>query len=93
MQTEKRTIIRKVPGGKMFKVEMQIENEKIIRIQITGDFFIHPEEGLELLEHKLTGCRFLRNEIIEYIGELEEKGIQLIGFKKEDLADAIMIKE
>ena len=36
--------IYKVPDGKMVRLEMDYD-DKIIRISISGDFFMHPEDN------------------------------------------------
>ncbi len=45
---------RKVEGGKLVTVEVLYSNT-IEKVNVTGDFFIHPEEGLEDVEQALVG--------------------------------------
>ncbi len=45
---------RKVEGGKLVTVEV-FYNNTIEKVNVTGDFFIHPEEGLEDVEQALVG--------------------------------------
>jgi hypothetical protein len=67
----------KVPGGKLVKVA--VENGRVI---LSGDFFIHPEEGAFLIERALSamnGCEPV--ETIERMLSvlLAENHIELIG--------------
>ena len=45
----------KVPNGKLLRVSLDFEGGKIKAIKITGDFFMHPETGVELIESTLAG--------------------------------------
>lgn len=45
--------IYKIPGGKMIRVLLEYEDNTIKNIKITGDFFLYPEEGINLLEKGL----------------------------------------
>jgi lipoate-protein ligase A len=44
----------KVEGGKLVKAQVEKGDGWILRVKITGDFFIHPEEFLEELEEALA---------------------------------------
>lgn len=78
----------KVPGGKLLRAE--IEFDEIIRsVQITGDFFLHPEESLLEIEHAITGSsvRETESELMEKIEAIvREKQIEILGFTPQDLA-------
>ncbi len=45
-----------MPNGKLLKIFLEEKNGKIDDIKITGDFFSHPEEHIELLEKSLKGA-------------------------------------
>jgi len=47
----------KVPGGKLLRAKLEIENGRITSLQLSGDFFMEPETDLEELEMKLTGFK------------------------------------
>ena len=85
--------IYKVKGGKMIKIQLALENEKIIRdLRITGDFFLHPEETIEDLEKALRGCSLSKEELVRIIKEtLTSKGAVLLGASPEDLARCIIM--
>jgi lipoate---protein ligase len=66
----------------------EIENT-ISSVTISGDFFIYPEEALEILEANLVGKRLeketLRQEIDNFL-----KDIEVYGFNSTSLTEAIV---
>ncbi len=44
----------KVAGGKLLRVKVDFDS-KINKVQITGDFFAHPEDVIEKIENSLVG--------------------------------------
>ena len=92
-------ITEKVPGGKLLRVKVDFD-EVISRIQITGDFFLHPEEKITALEQGLAGVpvREDAEQLAARIRQLvEANGITLVGFAPEDLArlvaGAVQVKQ
>ncbi len=84
----KQNIVYKVPGGKLLRVSLEIENNTIKDIRITGDFFIHPENGIHLIENALKGAD--RDQVCKKLNEVLESGsIKIIGFTAEDLGGAV----
>lgn len=83
-----RSVDCKVEGGKMLRVDFEVEGGKIKDIKITGDFFIHPEEGIVLIENCLRGCRLedCRRRLEEVV---RKNGIKLIGFSVGDLCGCL----
>ncbi len=65
------------------------KNHEIHSIKITGDFFLYPENSLELLETNLIGVKVDRNILMK---KIEESLIdsQTFGFDSESLTEAIM---
>jgi lipoate-protein ligase A len=78
----------KVPDGKMVKISAEVEDQKVIDAEIRGDFFLQPPEKLEELQDKLTGLpeNASREKITD---ELENVDAELIGFSREDVAEAL----
>lgn len=71
----------KVAGGKLVRIKIDYD-EKINSAKITGDFFLHPEEGISEIENCLLGISKDETEenISQKISELVlEKNFQLIG--------------
>ncbi len=87
-------IIYKVPNGKLLKVFVEFEDDnadiKTIKdIKITGDFFMHPEEKITILENAMKGKK-VDDELKKNLQLLLEKEeIELYGFAVEDLVGII----
>ncbi|ADI31757.1 lipoate protein ligase C-terminal domain-containing protein [Staphylothermus hellenicus] len=84
----KKSITYRVPGGKTLKIDVEIKDNTIIDIIISGDFFAYPEEGIELLENDLKGKTI--NEAIRIIDDYRDK-IKLLGISLENIKN-ILIK-
>ncbi|NON61581.1 lipoate protein ligase C-terminal domain-containing protein [Acidianus sp. RZ1] len=66
-------------------------NGTIHEIQITGDFFIYPEEALPLLEKKLIGTPYKKEEVKRAISSfVKENNVQMPFVTEEDFVRAIM---
>ncbi|MGY5879699.1 MAG: lipoate protein ligase C-terminal domain-containing protein [Candidatus Thorarchaeota archaeon] len=82
----------KVPGGKLVKVKLNVSSGKIERVQILGDFFLHPEETIIAIEESLSGCQKDTKLIEKIIVEkLEDSEATLIGATAEDFAKTIIM--
>ncbi len=83
----------KVKEGKLVKVELEYDNA-IMKIKITGDFFLHPEDILEKIEKSMLGAE--KDAGMEAIASkiqktMDAQGAQMIGISPESLA--LVIKE
>jgi len=45
----------KVPGGKLVVVDLDVDQQRISRAQVAGDFFLEPDEALEDINQALVG--------------------------------------
>jgi lipoate-protein ligase A len=45
----------KVPGGKLVVIDLEIINDQIANLRLSGDFFLEPEEALDWISHALNG--------------------------------------
>jgi lipoate---protein ligase len=78
----------KVPGGKLIRIRATIVDGRITMIEIHGDFFLHPESALELIEDELIGARL--DEVAARINRtLAAQSAQLIGCAPEDIESMI----
>ena len=85
------SIIKKIPGGKLLRVDIDYVNT-IDEIQITGDFFLHPEDALLAIEKGLQGIELPFNpKMAEQIirNQLEYQQATVVGFSPADLAAVI----
>ncbi len=86
--------VYKIPNGKLLKVFLDYDPEKnlIKEISITGDFFVYPEETVELIEKELRGIRVDKDVLLSKIKSIiEREGIEFIGLDAEGLAEGIML--
>jgi len=82
----------KVEGGKLIKVQLTLEDKKIKKIKITGDFFLHPEEVIEDIEQALEGCLLDEQKLSRLIENvLESKQAVSLGVSPRDFARCIIM--
>ncbi|MDI6642599.1 MAG: lipoate protein ligase C-terminal domain-containing protein [Candidatus Hodarchaeaceae archaeon] len=53
----------KAPKG-VIKVELELSDDKISRISLSGDFFMYPEEAIEELERALEGVEARKEALL-----------------------------
>ncbi|MBI4052482.1 MAG: biotin--protein ligase [Candidatus Diapherotrites archaeon] len=80
----------KVPQGKLLKVFLDFEPaaNRIISVKITGDFFLHPENGIELVEKNLKGKSIEEAESVIALA-VKENDLQFFGADPASIALAI----
>lgn len=71
----------KVPGGKLVRMSMKDGGG----VAISGDFFVHPEEGLEAIEDALS-CLGGEDAGIVLSRLVKDRGIILVGLDVDVLA-------
>ena len=81
----------KIPDGKLIRIKFSMKDNKIEDIKITGDFFLHPEDGLEELERKLRGVEIEFDALQNTIHDFFNKEFFLIGAKPEDIIRTILL--
>lgn len=85
--------IYKVPQGKLLKISLAYDQptRTIHQVRITGDFFVYPEEAVEILEQALEDTIFERDHLMTKIGTIiRTQKIQFIGVDPEGLTQAIL---
>ena len=83
-------IVTKVPNGKLLKIDLELQDSKIQKINLRGDFFMYPEEAITDLEDFLLGQSIDKNLSKLIDGFLAEKQVQVYGFTAQDLEDILM---
>ena len=84
--------VYKIPDGKLVKIELDFSADKIKSVKINGDFFLHPENGVELIENCLKGLKPEKKLIMAAVdGEVKKNSLQLFGITSEGVADAILL--
>lgn len=84
-------IERKVKGGKLFRLRVITSDESFI-IRLTGDFFLEPDEGLDIIERNLVDCFALsdKEEAKQKLTEtISRANIRISGFDIVDIIDAL----
>ncbi|MAF36732.1 biotin--protein ligase [archaeon] len=84
---------KKVAGGKLVKVWVEYTPGKILNVQILGDFFLHPEEGIERLEKSVVGVSLptTQDTLATILKKtLRNQRMELLGAHPPDIAEAIM---
>ncbi len=76
----------------LIRIKIRVSNDKIRDIQISGDFFMYPEDMLWELESVLLGTIVTRKETLSRVRAFYEKtGVVTPGVTPEDFVEAIMI--
>ena len=84
-------IERKVKGGKLFRLRINRTDESI-SVQLTGDFFLEPDEGMAIIERELADCLGLtsRKDAEHRLAEvIAQAGLRITGFEVGDIIDAL----
>ena len=81
----------KIPGGKLIRVKFSKREGKISNIMISGDFFLHPEDGIEELERRLTGTKIDLKTLKDIIKNFFREEYVLIGVKPDDITRVILL--
>lgn len=86
--------VYKIPKGKLLKISLTY-NEKyntIDQINIMGDFFAYPEEGIELIEKGLKNTLLKKSCLLGKISSLiDDNNIEFIGLNSEGLTQGILM--
>ena len=80
----------KAPKG-LIKVDVELAGDRILRIHISGDFFMYPEDALERLERALTGSKVDRKNLMERVENFfESTGVRTPMVEPEHWVEAIL---
>lgn len=86
--------VYKIPNGKLIKIDLNYDEKtnKIIDLNITGDFFAYPEESIEKIENNLKDIFLDKNVLFKKLESIiENYNIQFIGLNCEGITKAIMM--
>jgi lipoate-protein ligase A len=86
--------IYKIPNGKLLKIYLNYDekNSSIDKISITGDFFIYPEEAIDILENELIGLKLDKEILFRKIDSIiKKRNIDFIGIDVEGLTKGILM--
>lgn len=83
-----RTVVRKIDGGKLFRLTLLPTG----KVRLNGDFFLYPEERLEVIEEWLEYCLTIPDETSakRYLEKkFDEERITILGVDVNHLIDAL----
>ena len=86
--------VYKIPNGKLLKINLNYNENtnKIIDLNITGDFFAYPEEAIEFIENELKDTVMENDILYRKIESIIKKNmIQFIGLDSEGITKGIMM--
>jgi hypothetical protein len=76
----------------LIKVNVHVHEKLIESIQISGDFFLYPEDSLWELEKELQGTKAQKEPILDTIRQfLSDKQILTPGVTADDFTQAILL--
>jgi lipoate-protein ligase A len=81
----------KTPGGKLVSVVFDVVDDHIRNVQVSGDFFLYPEEALDDIRDALEGLPtgISRETIEERIDASLADEVSMVGFSPEAVAIAV----
>ena len=80
----------KVPGGKLVAAEVDVVEDRLARVNISGDFFLEPDDALEKIDAALTDLP--KGVTVERMATLVERATadaHLVGFTPQAVAIAV----
>ena len=84
----------KAPGGKLVRIRLREEQGQIRSVEITGDFFLIPEESLGKLEKMLEDVPIREAELRLLVDRFfRGTGAQGLGVSSDDFVKAILSAE
>lgn len=80
----------KVPQGKLVVVDCEVADGRIRNVELSGDFFLHPDEALRAMRQAIEGLPVETNvnELTERVRAASE-GAELLGITPEGVAVAV----
>ncbi len=81
----------KTPGGKLVVVDVEVAEGKLTQVEVSGDFFLYPEEALSDITRALEGMDATLDAEGMAAGVRAElrPGAELLGTSPEAIATAV----
>ncbi len=81
----------KVRGGKLVAVDLEVDDGRIVRAHVSGDFFLEPDTALEDIDNALNGmpADASAKAIAEAIDRGLDDSVEMIGFSPEAVGIAV----
>lgn len=81
----------KVPGGKLVVADVEVQNDCLSQVSISGDFFLEPDSALTCINEALTGLPSSASHktLSTAISEALDDDVVMFGFSAEAVATAV----
>jgi lipoate-protein ligase A len=81
----------KVPGGKLVVADLDVVDDQVRTAQISGDFFLEPDDALERINGALAGLPIAlpAAQIAARVRGVLGDGVEMLGFSPEAVAVAV----
>lgn len=81
----------KTVGGKLVTVDFDLQSGHLKNVQVSGDFFLYPEEALADIRSALEGLPETADEpaIADRVRAALDPDVSLVGFSPEAVAKAV----
>lgn len=81
----------KVPGGKLVAVELEVADDRLSQVAVSGDFFLEPDEALDTINAALEGApaEAAVGQLAERVRRALPEGTVMLGFGPESVAMAV----
>jgi len=81
----------KTPGGKLVVVDVEVQGGNLRQVEVSGDFFLYPEESLAAITGALDGLPASADEmaIAQAIDGALPAGTELLGTSPRGIAIAV----
>jgi lipoate---protein ligase len=81
----------KTPGGKLVVVDFEVVDARLRDVEVSGDFFLYPEESLGAITAALEGLPAVEDEpaIAQAIHAAIPAGTEVLGTSPEGIAIAV----
>lgn len=81
----------KVPGGKLVVANVEVENQQLANVSISGDFFLEPDSALDNINQALVGMPVSANssQLIKAVQSALSEDVVMVGFSAQAVAIAV----
>ena len=81
----------KMPGGKLVVVDLEIRDERLAAVQLSGDFFLEPDSALNTINRTLQGqpADASEAELAAVLHDALPADVMMYGLSPESIATAV----